>query len=432
MGGDSYDREVVSVAGGAQQSQAATQALAQRSFAAALHPLNKQVVCAAGTPVVVALDISGSMSDWPKIFYDKLPMFYGQLVMQGYVPDPALSFAAFAGGKPLQASDFAQGTACDDLIKQLFLCGGGGPGEPYADAAYFYQSSQVSCTGAVGKPFFFFTGDEVMGEFGHKLEQNVRATIDPNSEGPFDLQLVWDNLKAKYHVFHVAKPGARGVKEEWQRILGADRVLCLATPKAVVDCILGAIAITSGARTHAEYVEDLKERGQTEERQREIAAALACIPAAAPAPSTMAPPAGPRAAVSAHQYSSCIVNARGAAVFDLLRPMTFKWMSTVASASKDEETGHINIAYTDHTVQNIHQLELSLLDMSVAWEVVSSDPPSHCASQVHTIQCHRVTDTDRCFVSWNTDFSADATVETIEDAKWKKNDSFEQLKSFVS
>jgi len=288
MGGDSYDREVVSVAGGASQSQAAQQALSQRSFADALNPLNKKVACAAATPVVVALDISGSMSDWPKIFYDKLPMFYGQLILQGYVPDPALSFAAFAGGKPLQASDFGQGTSCDDIIKQLYLCGGGGDGEPYADAAYFYQSDQVSFTNTAGKPYFFFTGDEPMGSFAAKLESNVKSTIDPGSEGPFDPQVVWDRLKEKYHVFHVAKPGAAGVKEEWQRILGKDRVLCLQTPKAVVDCILGAIAITSGERTHEEYTEDLKERGQTEDRQREIQVALACIPVPTPASSESA------------------------------------------------------------------------------------------------------------------------------------------------
>jgi hypothetical protein len=38
-------------------------------------------------------------------------------------------------------------------------------------------------------------------------------------------------------------------------------------PKAVVDCMLGAIAIVTGERTLEEYIEDLEERGQTEERQ---------------------------------------------------------------------------------------------------------------------------------------------------------------------
>lgn len=281
MGGDSYCRETVTgVTSGTSGSQAAASAMSSRNFADALKPMKKSIYCDSGTPIVICLDISGSMGEWPKIFYDKLPMFYGQLVLQEYVPDPALSFSAFAGGKPLQASDFAQKTACDDLIKQVYLCGGGGDGEPYADAAYFYQSNQVEFGPQVrSKPYFFFTGDEVMGSFGRKLEDNVRKTIDPDSCGPFDLMEVWNNLKAKYHVYHVAKPGASGVREEWESILGKERVLMLQTPKAVVDCILGAIALTSGARTLEEYTEDLKERGQDESRQREVRQALAGLPA---------------------------------------------------------------------------------------------------------------------------------------------------------
>ena len=31
-------------------------------------------------PIVFALDVTGSMGDWAKIIYDKLPMFYGQIM----------------------------------------------------------------------------------------------------------------------------------------------------------------------------------------------------------------------------------------------------------------------------------------------------------------------------------------------------------------
>merc|ERR1711975_134988 len=76
----------------------------------------------------------------------------------------------------------------------------------------------------------------------------------------------------KYHVFHIQKPGSR--LEERSEILGPERVLKLTTAKASVDCLLGAIALTSGARTFEEYIEDLKERGQDEARQSEISNAL--------------------------------------------------------------------------------------------------------------------------------------------------------------
>ena len=35
----------------------------------------------------------------------------------------------------------------------------------------------------------------------------------------------------------------------------------MSTPKACIDVMLGAIALTSGRRTLKQYVEDMKERG---------------------------------------------------------------------------------------------------------------------------------------------------------------------------
>lgn len=116
----------------------------------------------------------------------------------------------------------------------------------------------------------------------------------------------------------------------------------------------------------------------------------------------------------------------------MIKTMKFKWLHSVSTVDVDEETGLINVAYADHTVQTLNQLEYSTLDMKVAWEVVHSDPPVHCTSQVHTIQCQRITDQGWCFISWNTDFSADADLQIVEDCKWKKADAFDQLKDFVA
>jgi hypothetical protein len=49
--------------------------------------------CKHKNPIVMAIDVTGSMGNWSKIIYDKMPMFYGQIMMQGYLDDPALSIA---------------------------------------------------------------------------------------------------------------------------------------------------------------------------------------------------------------------------------------------------------------------------------------------------------------------------------------------------
>jgi len=46
------------------------------------------------------------------------------------------------------------------------------------------------------------------------------------------------------------------------------------TPKAVIDVILGVIAITSGSRNLQTYIEDMKTRGQDADRIKEVSDAL--------------------------------------------------------------------------------------------------------------------------------------------------------------
>ena len=46
------------------------------------------------------------------------------------------------------------------------------------------------------------------------------------------------------------------------------------TAKACIDVMLGAIAITAGARTMETYIEDMKQRGQDADRIKEVTEAL--------------------------------------------------------------------------------------------------------------------------------------------------------------
>lgn len=111
--------------------------------------------------------------------------------------------------------------------------------------------------------------------------------------------------------------------------------------------------------------------------------------------------------------------------------MNFKWLHTVSKVEKDADSDTVNLCYTDNTIQKIRQLGFSMLDMSVTWEVIESEPAAPTFSAVHTIQCHRITTTNTCFVSWTTDFSNDCTVAVLEDSKWKKADAFTQLQDFL-
>ena len=84
----------------------------------------------------------------------------------------------------------------------------------------------------------------------------------------------------KFNVFHLKKAYDNVQQEgviykQWVDTLGPERVIQFHTPKASVDIVLGLIALTSGARSLPDYVKDMKDRGQDEERIAEVKTALA-------------------------------------------------------------------------------------------------------------------------------------------------------------
>ncbi len=89
----------------------------------------------------------------------------------------------------------------------------------------------------------------------------------------------WSKLKELYNVFHIKKPAASArrdisILKQWTKTLAEVRVMLIKSPKACIDVMLGAIALSSGARTMEGYITDMKNRGQSQERIEEITQAL--------------------------------------------------------------------------------------------------------------------------------------------------------------
>merc|ERR1712187_348812 len=142
-------------------------------------------------------------------------------------------------------------------------------------------------------------------------------------------------------------------------------------------------------------------------------------------PASMAP----KAPVVPSQFSSAVIEAPVAKVFEAIKPMTFKWKKPVSQTNTDDD-GVISIVYTDHTIQKVRQIEFSFPDRKVAWEVMESEPAAPTFSAVHTITCTHVTTSSATFVTGETDFSSDCTTGVLEDSKWKKADAFKDLAEF--
>jgi len=204
MGGGSYDREVLSSNDASGYSAVAAQELNRSTMAAETHPKGKTVISKSETPIVIAMDVTSSRGDDSKILYDKLPMFFGELIMQEYAEDVEMSFAAIGdatdGDKaPIQICDFAAGTTLDTWLKRLWLEeGGGGSGKESYELTCFYYAFHSKLENAQ-KAFFFVTGDE---SFYEKVSKDqVKQWIGDDLESDYPMEKVFEKLKEKYEVF---------------------------------------------------------------------------------------------------------------------------------------------------------------------------------------------------------------------------------------
>jgi hypothetical protein len=211
-----------------------------------------------------------------------MPMFYGQIMMQKYLEDPALSFCAIGDvtcdQAPLQVAEFGQGKGIDQMISKMYLEGGGGGNkhESYDLAGYFYSTHIDLINPEI--PFFFVTGDEGYWETtsAEKINKIFGKGI---KEKQINSNEHWKALLKNYNVFHIKKPfydskSDKVIKNQWTKTLGEERVLDIVTPKACVDVMLGSIALTSGARDMKGYIKDMRDRGQSEDRIKEVTNAL--------------------------------------------------------------------------------------------------------------------------------------------------------------
>ncbi|MBI4861560.1 MAG: hypothetical protein HY815_15055 [Candidatus Riflebacteria bacterium] len=104
------------------------------------------------------------------------------------------------------------------------------------------------------------TGDRsevLVAEFEYDPDARVR---DPREEGAPDAYAGYDDAH---------------IKNQWSAVIPPENLLTIDDPKAIIDVLLGALAIAAGTRDLDEYLVDMKGRGQTALRQEETRRALA-------------------------------------------------------------------------------------------------------------------------------------------------------------
>lgn len=288
MGGSYYERAIETTSSTTGASAASEAAMSQSSVHTDCRVFSsadqRMVVSSGAQPIIICFDVTGSMGEWPRVIYDKIPMLYGQIMSNGYVDDPQFAFMAVGDrNATLQCSNFASGNEIDSELKKIFIAGQGrGKVEEYEYAPCFINNNMDFSSAAI-KPFFFLIGDA---EYTRNISpadigRIFGASAQPEGKDNIDCKVLWKQAMEKVDVYYLHKffwkdNYDRNSLDLWRDTLGAERVMLLDNAKACADAILGVLAIASGERDLESYMEDMVTRGQDEQRCAIVRNALEC------------------------------------------------------------------------------------------------------------------------------------------------------------
>ena len=279
MGGSSYDRDVYSSSSYSSWGTSSTSAakLSSNSLDAVMRP-NKKIKSTSKNPVVIVLDVTGSNINFARLVYDKMPMFYGTIEEKKYLEDFDIAVLAIGDycydSYPLQVGDFCRGIELDAWMEKLVLESGGGGNrrESYELAAHYLN--ECCEFDADASPVVFFIGDEMAYDVVKKRECDeydipLKASYDP-----------FPDLIKKFgnNVFFMLNKYSGDAFEDditnyWKKKMPAEHTIMIKEEKAIVDLMLGVIALINKRRLKT-ITADMLLRGQTIERLENVKASL--------------------------------------------------------------------------------------------------------------------------------------------------------------
>ncbi|MEY4722636.1 MAG: hypothetical protein RLZZ324_149 [Candidatus Parcubacteria bacterium] len=229
-------------------------------------------------PLVIELDSTGSMLDWPGVMVGKMGYMDHELRTQYLSEDMEISFTLHddeGSGMDyyVQARPFAKGEDIVKRAKELVQTGSGGGRTHMCESSelpMLYYARRVTFPKAVIKPVYIIITDEM-----------PYPSISPDSASYVHVKLkseistadVMKELQDKYSVYLIQKPyyndkderslDTQTVRKEWLKYLDADRIAILPEAERVVDVIFGILAAEADKVEYFQKeIEDRQKPGQ--------------------------------------------------------------------------------------------------------------------------------------------------------------------------
>lgn len=238
--------------------------------------------------VATVLDVTGSMSQVPKIVQQNLPKLMGLLQRKGYLEHPQILTMAIGDASgpdpdkyPLQVGQFEAGIEIEDDLTKLILEGGGGgqKSESYELGFYFLADHTVlDCHEKRGKKgYAFFIGDEM--PYTKVNKDQIKRLIGTDVQDSEDTAAVVERLKAKYECYFILPAltshyNDTEVIAAWEKLFGVERILKLQDAASICELIASVIGVAEGVADLEEVESDLTEAGASDKTRSAVGKAI--------------------------------------------------------------------------------------------------------------------------------------------------------------
>lgn len=209
-------------------------------------PKGKTIKSESENPIVVAVDVTGSMSSWPAEIFDRLPLLYQTL--SKYRDDAEFAFTAIGDATcdqyPLQVNDFAKGVDLEAKVNALGAEGGGGSHITESYELFGYYVLNHCKTPNAKSPFLLIYGDEAF--YDSVDPKQVEHYIGDKMQDTIPVKSIWDGLLQKFDLYLLHKPYSgssdKEILEIWAKAIGKQRIIELPNAERAVDIGMGLIA----------------------------------------------------------------------------------------------------------------------------------------------------------------------------------------------
>jgi hypothetical protein len=230
----------------------------------------KSISSESSNPLIIAIDVTGSMANWPFEIFDRLPLLYNTLSQ--YREDVEICFAAIGDAAvdrwPLQVTTFASGFDLEQLLGSLYGEGAGGDAaESYGLFAH-WVNTHVKIPDLKENPFLIVFGDAPMhptiptAQISHYLGDKLTKDVDTYK--------VWNQVIRKWNTWFLRRPtGKPGdiVDNQWGKAIGAQKIFHIDDEQRAVDYAMGLIARAWG---HFDNFQENMRARQSEEKVKSV------------------------------------------------------------------------------------------------------------------------------------------------------------------